>query len=98
MIKFTIQDREQSVEVKGRLTDLIAEMGCGIRAVYDAIYQQSEEMAESFKCMMYDPEYMDKVFSLKTKIKKVNSKSARDKKAIEELYKAFLKEFMEGEE
>ena len=96
MIKFSIQENEQSVEVKGRLTDLIAEMGYGIRAVYDAISQQSEEMAEAFKCMMYDPEYMDMVFSLKTKIKKVNSK--RRDKEIEELYKAFLKEFMEGEE
>ena len=101
MINIKIEKESARIDVAGKLSELLVETGCILKGIQEAISAQDEQAGAIYKEILVDEGFLREIFSDKTKLKdkEIILGNTKDKKpSKQDLYRALLKEFMEGDE
>ncbi len=92
MIKVEVGKEKTSIEVVGKLSQILCETGLILKGIYEAIRRQNEHGAEIYKNVLVDEDFIKAVFRLLEVEKEATIPVDINR---EELLKALMKEFME---
>lgn len=92
MIKVEIGTDKASIEVVGKLSQILSETGLILKGIYEAVRRQDERAAEIYKGVLVDEDFVKAAFRLLEVDGETTIPIEHNK---EELLKALMKEFME---
>lgn len=99
MIDIHIGEERKEVTVKGKLSQIIVETGAIISLIYESIYRQDKRAGEIFKGVLLEEDFVKMVFQTLSESIKDEVKEPEFIKDLKmDLYRAYLREFTEGDE
>lgn len=92
MIKVAVGKEKTSIEVVGKLSQILCETGLILKGIYEAVRRQDERAGEIYKNVLVDEDFVKAAFRLLEVDGETTIPIDLNK---EELLKALMKEFME---
>ena len=92
MIKVEVGKEKTSIEVVGKLSQILCETGVILKGIYEAVRRQDERAGEIYKNVLVDEDLVKAAFHLLEVDKEETIPIDLNR---EELLKALMKEFME---
>lgn len=92
MIKVKVGEDKTSIEVVGKLSQLLCETGVILKGIYEAVRQQNEKAGEIYRQILTNEDFVKSVFHLLEVDEQTTIPTDLKR---EELLKALMKEFME---
>ena len=92
MIKVEVGKEKTSIEVVGKLSQILCETGLILKGIYEAVRRQDERAGEIYKNVLVDEDFVKTAFRL---LEEDEEETIPIDLNREELLKALMKEFME---